>query len=187
MNDVEVLESVLAKNARLVDNVRPDQLGATTPCPEYDVRTLLNHIIGWMRSFAAGANERPFDGDPTAFSTDDHAGEFKAAADDLVQGWKSGGTDRMVRFGTQEMPAAPVLAMTLMEYVTHGCDLAIGTGQDVPFSDEELETTLERAKATLPDEYRGEGKSFAEVVPVPDDAPAVDRLLGFMGRSPLSS
>ena len=182
MGDIDVLESVLLKEQRLVGNVRPDQLDDPTPCPEYDVRTLLNHIIGWMRSFAAGANERSFDEDVSAFSTDDYAGEFKAAADDLVTGWRLHGMDRTVRFATSEMPAAPVLGMTLMEYVTHGCDLAIATGQEVPFSDAELETTLARARENLPESFRGEGKAFGHIVDVPDDAPALDRLLGFLGR-----
>lgn len=182
MDDVDVLESVLEKDAALIENVRPEQLAAPTQCPDYDVQTLTTHIVAWLRSFAAGANERPFDEDPTAYTTDDPARDFRSAADELVQGWRKYGTDRNARFGSQEMPAAAVLGMTLMEEVTHGCDLALATGQPVPFSDEELETTLARAKANLPDQYRGE--AFAPQVPVPDDAPALDRLLGFMGRQP---
>ena len=184
MSDVDVLESVLTKDAALVGNVAPDALAGPTPCPDYDVRALLDHIVGWVRYFAATANGREPDGDPSAFTTDEHAAEFRAAAEDLVRGWREHGTDRTVRFATAEMPGDKVLAMTLMEYVTHGCDLAIATGQEVPFSDEELERTLEHAKANLPDEFRGEGKMFAHAVPVPDDAPAVARLLGFMGRQP---
>lgn len=184
MSDVDVLESVLDKDAKLIEGVSADQMAATTPCPEYDVRTLLDHMVGWVRTFAAGANDREPSEDAGAYTTDDHAGEFRAAARDLVDGWRTYGTDRQVRFGTQPMPAEATLGMTLMEYVTHGCDLAIATGQEVPFSDDELETTLERARTNLPDQYRGEGMAFGNVVPVPDDAPAVDRLLGFMGRQP---
>lgn len=182
MGDIDMLESVLLKEHLLVENVRPEQLGDPTPCPDYDMRTLLDHVIGWLRAFAAGANGRPFDDDPTAFSTEDFAEEFKAAANDLVTGWRLHGTERNVRFATAEMPARTVLGMTLMEYVTHGCDLAIATGQAVPFSDAELETTLARARENLTDQYRGEGKPFGPAVDVGPDAPAVDRLLGFMGR-----
>lgn len=181
MSDVDVLESVLAKDARLVENVSPDQLDAPTPtCPGYGVRGLLDHMTGWVRTFADGANGREPTEDPSAYTTDDHTAEFRKAADDLVAGWHTHGTDRTVRFGTNDLPAANVLGMTLMEYVTHGLDLAIATGQDVPFSDEELETTLAHGKANLRDEYRGD--AFAPAIEVPDDAPVVDRLLGFMGR-----
>lgn len=182
MSDIDVLDSVLAKEAALVAAVGPEQLGDPTPCPDYDVRTLLDHVTGWLRVFAAGANGRESAEDPTAFTTEDHAGAFKAAADDLVAGWRAGGLDRTVRFMSNEMPGRVVLGMTLMEYVTHGCDIALATRQEVPFSDEELETTLGHARANLTDDYRGEGKPFGPAVPVGDDAPVLDRLLGHMGR-----
>ncbi len=82
------------------------------------------------------------------------------------------------------MPAQMVLNMTLMEYVTHGCDLAMTTGQPVPFSEHELAIMLDRGRATLPEEYRGEGKTFGPIIGVADDAPGLDRVLGFMGRQP---
>jgi hypothetical protein len=31
---------------------------------------------------------------------------------------------------------------------------------------------------------RGDGKIFREIVPVPDDAPAQDKLIGYCGRQP---
>jgi uncharacterized protein (TIGR03086 family) len=74
--------------------------------------------------------------------------------------------------------------MTLMEYLVHGWDLAVATGQTVPYTDDEAEAVLERAQATLPPEYRGEGMPFGDIVPVADHAPAVDRLVGFLGREP---
>lgn len=183
MSDIDVLDSVMAKESALVSNVRPDQLDGSTPCPDYDVRTLLDHVVGWVRTFAAGANGRSASEDPTSYTTEDHAGEFKAAADDLVAGWRSGGVDRTVSFAGNEMPGPVVLGMTLMEYVTHGCDLAIATGQAVPFSDEELSATLAHAQRNLADDAM-RGTYFGPRVPVADDAPVLDRFLGFMGRQP---
>jgi uncharacterized protein (TIGR03086 family) len=183
MGDIDVLESALAKESALVAAVRPEQLGDPTPCPEYDVRALLDHVVGWLRQFAAGANERTPSEDPTTYTTDDHAGAFTAAADDLVAGWRSGGVDRNVTFASREMPGQVVLGMTLMEYVTHGCDLAIATGQEVPFSDEELETALGHARRNLADDSR-RGDFFGPAVPVADDAPLLERYLGFLGRQP---
>lgn len=117
MSDVDVLESVLAKDTALLAAVRPEQLSAPTPCPEYDVQALANHIVGWLQVFVAAANGRIFEGDPADFVSTD-----------------------------------PV--------------------------------TLERARATLPDQYRGEGKPFGHVIEVAQDAPVLDHLLGFMGRQP---
>ena len=72
--------------------------------------------------------------------------------------------------------------MTLMEYLTHGWDLATATAQPIPFTDDEAEEVLERARATLPPQFQGDGMPFGAPVPVPDDAPALQRLMGFMGR-----
>lgn len=182
MLDVEVLESVLAKDVELLAAVRSEQLAAPTPCPEYDVQALVNHMLEWLPVFAAAATGRAGDGDPAAFAGTDPVAAFRTAAAELVGGWRSGGVDRGVRLTGAELPGQMVLAMTLMEYVTHGCDLASATGQVVPFSDDELMVTLERASVTLPDQYRGDGKPFGPVVDIPQDAPVLNRLLGFMGR-----
>ncbi len=184
MSDIDVLESVLAKDEQLLAGIKQSQLGAATQCPDYDVRALANHLVGWLEVFAAGANDRAFDGDPAAFATDDPAGDFRAAASDTVAGWRAGGVDRKVRLTGSPMPGQLLLSMTLMEYTAHGCDLAVATGQPVPFSDDELTVALKRARATLPDQYRGEGKAFANVIEVAEDAPILDRFLGFMGRQP---
>ncbi|MGH3972486.1 MAG: TIGR03086 family metal-binding protein [Pseudonocardiaceae bacterium] len=184
MSDVDVLESVLAKDAKLLAAVRPEQLSAPTPCPDYDVEALVNHIIGWLRVFAASASGRIVDDDPAGFVSTDPVADFESAAAELIAGWRAGGVDRTVRLIGADLPAQMVLAMTLMEYVTHGCDLAKAIDQTVPFSDDELAITLERAHATLPDQYRGEGKTFGNVIEVAHEAPVLDRLMGFMGRRP---
>jgi len=182
LSDVDALASVLAKDEVLISGVRSDQWAGPTPCPEYDVRTLVNHIVGWLQVFEAAANERAFDGDAAAFTTSDPVSDFQTAAAGVVAGWRTGGVDRTVRLTGPDLPGQMVLAMTLMEYVTHGCDLSVATGQSVPFNEAELQLTLERARATLPDQYRGQGKPFGDVVEVPEDAPVLHRFLGFMGR-----
>jgi uncharacterized protein (TIGR03086 family) len=186
VSDIDALESVLVKDRALLAGVRPEQLSAPTPCPEYDVQALINHVVGWLQVFAAAANGRTYSGDPTevAAASADPVSDFGSAAAELVAGWRARGIDRTVRLTGPELPAQMVLSMTLMEYVTHGWDLAAATGQQVPFSGDELELTLERARATLPDQYRGEGMAFGTAIAVAEDAPALDRLLGFMGRRP---
>ena len=182
MDDLDVLASVLDKDGALLAAVGPGLGTRTTPCTEFDVDALVKHLVGWTQVFAAAANGKTFEGDPTAYASADPAGDFEALATSMVVGWREGGTDRKVRMVGSEIPAQMVLNMTLMEYVTHGCDLALATGQEVPFSDGELSLALERARVTLPDEYRGDGKGFDVAIDVPDSAPALERLLGFMGR-----
>ena len=74
--------------------------------------------------------------------------------------------------------------MTVMEYLTHGWDLATATGQKMPWSDDEAADVLARAEKTLPAQYRGDGMPFGDIVDVPDTAPPADRVAAFMGRTP---
>lgn len=189
MSDIDLLEAVLDKTATLLDGVTPDQYSDPTPCTDYDVRTLVNHITGWVQVFAEGANGSTFEGDPTAHvAGDDPGAEFRRSAARIVEGWRTHGVDREVALlGGGKMPGQPVLNMTIMEYLTHGWDLATATGQPVPFTEDEAAAALDRAQATLPEQYRGEGQSFGHIVDVPPSAPAVERFIGFMGRDPAAA
>ncbi len=184
MSDIDILESVLVKDRELIGAVTPEQSIAPTPCPDYDVRTMVNHLVGWSQVFAAAANGRTFDGDPTAYDGPEPAADFTAIATDIIAGWRAGGVDRQVAMMGSKEAGQVVLNMTLMEYVAHGCDLAKGVGQEPPFTHDELTTALARGQDTLPEQYRGAGMPFGDIVEVPDDAPVLHRFLGFMGRRP---
>ena len=182
MDEIDLLASVMDKAAGLVAGVRADQWELPTPCPDWNVRALVEHMVGWTRVFEAAANGRKYDGDPGAYRlAADAAEEFRASADNVVAGWKAGGLDRTVSLTSGDLPASMVFNMTLMEYVTHGWDLASATGQPVPFTDDEAEQTLTRAQATLQPQFRG--AAIGQPVAVPDDAPPLSRLVAFMGRT----
>jgi uncharacterized protein (TIGR03086 family) len=183
MDDVSLLSRVLDKTGGLIEGVRSDQWELPTPCTDWDVRALVEHILGWIRVFDAAANGGVFEGDPADYRLGDAPAEdFRSSADSLVEGWRAGGTERTVRLTMGEMPAPMVFDMTLMEYVTHGWDVATATGQPVPFTDAEAEEVLGRARATLKPEYRGPDTAMGEEAEAPAGAPAVVRLAAFMGR-----
>jgi len=185
--EIDLLDGVLAKTTAVLAGVTPEQRALPTPCPEFDVQALLNHIVGWARVFDAGTNDREMPGDPESYEVgDDAAAEFEPVARSIVAGWAEHGIDREVRTSGGASPGEMVFNMTVMEYLTHGWDLATATGQPIPYTEAEGAAVLERARATLPPEYQGDGMPFAAIVPVPADASSVDRLIGFMGRQPSS-
>jgi uncharacterized protein (TIGR03086 family) len=188
MDDLELLESVLGKTADVVEGVEPGDWDKPTPCPDYTVKDLIAHIVGWSASFDAAANGRTPPDDPTSYeATDKSAAEFRLAVASIVGGWRDNGMEREVSLvGASGMPAQMVFDMTLMEYLAHGWDLGTATGQKLNYTEDEAQDILERAKRgpMSNDEYRGEGKSFGHIVDVPDSAPAIDRYVGFMGRTP---
>ena len=57
MGDVEMMRRVLGETQRVVDGIEPAQLGQPTPCSEWDVRGVLNHVTGGADMFAICVNE----------------------------------------------------------------------------------------------------------------------------------
>jgi uncharacterized protein (TIGR03086 family) len=186
MDEMTLLADVLGKTADVVDGVKQSQWDDSTPCSEFTVKDLLAHMVGWGTSFEAAANDRKPDGDPTSYEvTENSAADFRAEVESITAGWRATGTDRTASLiGAGPLPAQMVLDMTMMEYLAHGWDLATATGQPMPYTDEEAQAVHDLAVKSLPDEYRGEGKPFGDVVHVPHDAPPLERFAGFMGRMP---
>jgi uncharacterized protein (TIGR03086 family) len=146
---------------------------------------MVTHIVAWAHVFEAASQGRVYEGDVESYRCgNDPSGEFRAVAESMVAGWREHGLDRQVRLTGGDVPGEVAFNMTLMEYLTHGWDLAVGSGQPIPYTEEEARAVLERAEATLPPQYRGEGMPFGDIVSVSGDAPAIDRLVGFMGRHP---
>jgi uncharacterized protein (TIGR03086 family) len=185
MAEIDLLTGILDKTGDVIAGVGADQVGRPTPCEDYDVAALRDHIVGWIQVFDAGSNGRTFEGDAMAYRCGaDPEAEFRAAAAGVVAGWQEHGLDRPVRVISGEMPGEMVFNMTLMEYLTHGWDLAVATAQVPPYTEDEAAETLARAEGTLPAEMRGGDSPFGPPVPIASEAPSLDRFIAFMGREP---
>jgi uncharacterized protein (TIGR03086 family) len=185
---VELLESVLHKTGALMAAVPPDAARRSTPCPDFDVAALVDHLAEWLTTFATSAA-----GSPPPVAGDDGqwpepaVARFQAAADSAIAAFRAGAEDRALTLMSGPVPGSMVLGMMLMEYLAHGWDLAVATAQPVPFDEAEAEAALAVGRQILSPEYRGPGQSFDQEVPVPPDASAVERLIGFLGRDPAAN
>ncbi len=183
-----MLQPVLADLSRIVGAISEQRLHDPTPCPDYDVEQLRDHVLGWLNNFAAGfadpGGQAPHATVEGYRAPPDAAAEVSSAAELLQRAVRSGAAERPLKLGESEMPGEMALSMILWEYQVHGWDLARATGQDWSPPPEAAEESLRFAPAMLTDDYQGEGKAFAEPVDVPDNAPALDRLLGMSGRDP---
>jgi uncharacterized protein (TIGR03086 family) len=187
MADIAELDDVLHTTGAIVAGVKPDQYGLPTPCPDYDVGTLLNHIVGWVGVFADGASQTNPKNDPATYEVGpDPAAEFDASAQRLVAAFRDGAADRDIDLGNGPSPGSMIFGVILMEYIGHGWDLAQATGQPAQFSQESIAAAKAAAMSSLKPEYRGPDKSFGDIVEVPDDAPPLDELIGLLGRDPRS-
>jgi uncharacterized protein (TIGR03083 family) len=165
----DLLSAVLADLAPVVGAITPEQLANPTPCTELDVAQLRDHVTGWLDDYRAPA---------------DPAAQVQADAATLDAALRAGAAQRPLRLGESAMPGDMALSMILWEYLMHGWDLARATGQEWAPPAAAAEESLSFAPAMLTPDYQGEGKAFAPRVPVPDDAPPLDRLLGLSGRDP---
>lgn len=183
----DLLRPVLADLARGVGAITEEQLHDPTPCTEFDVEQLRNHVLGWLTNFAAGYadphGQARADVEGYRAPTDP-AAEVRSAADLLDRAIRGGAAARPLKLEDAAMPGDMALSMILWEYQVHGWDLARATGQDWSPPAAAAAESLAFAPAMLTDDYQGEGKLFAESVDVPEDAPPLDRLLGLSGRDP---
>jgi uncharacterized protein (TIGR03086 family) len=179
--------SAVATACDVVAAVSPAQLDGPTPCTEYDVRALLGHLVAVFHRVTSIAGGTPAVGHAplvTDVPDDGWAASARAAARDLEAAWSDPAVltlEMQLPFGT--LPGAAALAMYTGEVSTHTWDLAVATGQSPAWDDEVLTGALAAVHRKLPAE-RGPGIPFADAVPVPDDAPVIDRLVGWQGRDP---
>jgi uncharacterized protein (TIGR03086 family) len=183
-----LLAAVLADLASVVGGITDGQLHDPTPCTDYDVEQLRDHVVGWLTTFAAGfadpGGQAPWASLDGYQAPADAAAQVRAAADSLTRAIRAGAAGRPLRLGDSAMPGDMALGMILWEYQVHGWDLARATGQRWSPPAAAAEESLGFAPAMLTDDYQGDGKAFAKPVSVPGTAPPLDRLLGLSGRDP---
>ncbi|MBG0832867.1 TIGR03086 family protein [Planomonospora sp. ID67723] len=189
------LHPATAALAALIGQVRDDQLTAPTPCGGITVGELLDHVDSLCVAFTAAAAKTPLAGGGRAPVPDasrlggDWRRRLPARLGDLARAWReesawTGTTEA----GGNRLPAAAAGAAALDEVIVHGWDLAVATGRTYPGADPALTEAMTAAYrwvgAIVAQHPDGSPGLFGPPVPVPDDAPLLDRLLGLTGRRP---
>ncbi len=171
-----LLTAALDQMALVIAGTQPDQLTLATPCTEWDVRALLRHIVGGPHVFAAMVRGERVD--PSAPQPDRLGDRDPAAA--------YGDARRALETALHEHPerAAHLSPIAAVETAIHSGDLARATGQTERLDPAIAELALALVRVRLTPEARAANTPFGPEVPVPADAPADDRLAGFLGRQP---
>jgi len=178
----------ISQTGAIVAAVEPGQLGLPTPCPEYDVRALLSHIVGGLNRVAVageGGNAlaRPARADDV--TDDGWLAAYQAASQRARQAWADDAKlDALVEVPWGKIPGRFAIAGYIQEILTHGWDLAKATGQPTEGDPDLAFFALAGAKRVLPPEARGDDIPFAPVVPVPPDAAPYAQLAAWLGRQP---
>jgi uncharacterized protein (TIGR03086 family) len=173
-----------------VAQIRADQWEAPTPCADWDVRTLVNHVVSeelWSVPLFEGATIAEvgdrFDGDLLG---DDPTGRAMAAGGDAQAAVdKPDSLARMVHLSFGDTPADEYVYQLFADHLVHGWDLAVAIGADRTIDPEAVAACLTWF-ADREDAYRSAG-AIGPRVNLPASATDQDRLIAAFGRDPSAS
>jgi uncharacterized protein (TIGR03086 family) len=183
--DVRLHAEAMAAFDAAVRAVQPDQWQLSTPCLDWDVRTLVNHVVGearWVVPLLGGRTVADvggaLDGDLLG---DDPAAAWRAARDEALGAVGSTDVEScIVHLSFGDTPALEYLRQLTADYLIHTWDLAVTIGA-ADRLDPELVDAVAAWFAGQAAAYRGAG-AVAAPVPVPADADPQRRLLAEFGR-----
>ncbi|MEV0152871.1 TIGR03086 family metal-binding protein [Micromonospora sp. NPDC050686] len=178
----ELLTEIAPRTVTVVRGVTDDQLDLSTPCPEYTVRDLLNHLYDVAVNFQSMARREA----PDWSRKEDHLTEgwrdrFAVEVDRAIEAW----SDPAALEGDSPgmgLPQATVGDMLLVDLTVHGWDLARATGQRMDAPADVVATG--HAFMDRMGEMGQRMGAFGAPVPTDAGATDLDRLLGRSGRDP---
>ena len=178
----EQLGRAFAAVAGLISNIRADQWSAPTPCADWTVRQVVNHLIGMNRVFAALLAGQPPPARPSADHVeDDPAGAYRGSAAALLAAFSRPGVlERTYHGPLGSATGAERLQIRLYDLLAHGWDLAQATEQPADLPEDLAEQSLAFARTQLTEQARPGRFGPAQIVD--EQASAIERLVAFLGR-----
>ncbi|WP_341718507.1 TIGR03086 family metal-binding protein [Micromonospora sp. FIMYZ51] len=178
----DLLAAATPRTVSVVQAITDDQLDLPTPCREYAVRDLLNHLYAVVVNFQALAARKPVNwADKPDYLAEGWRDRFGVQARQLVEAWSDPASEEGVSPG-MGLPQSVVGGMALLDLTVHGWDLAVATGQQYEPAPEVL-PALHELTGQLGPQARQMGV-FAEPVAVDAALPDLPRLLALTGRDP---
>jgi uncharacterized protein (TIGR03086 family) len=182
------IETAAGRMAGLVRAVDDADLARVTPCAEYSVAALLDHIDGFVGAFTAAGTKTqdPSEGPPPPGSADHLRADWRTALPEgltaLVAAWQPDDAyTGTVRAGAFEMPADSVAVVAIEELVVHGWDLARALDRPYESTPAEL-AVIDDFFGRFGPEQRG--SAYGPERPAGAGAPPLDRAVARSGRDP---
>lgn len=178
------LDEALLATGRIVSGLTDDQWDLRSPCEEWDVRQVTNHLVGGLRIFTAQLTGEiaPGDHDGCDWLTPNAHQAYAAAAEADRAAWRLPGTETIVfdlAFGQVPAPMAAIVHLT--EVVVHGLDIAVATGREHLVDQELSARLLAVMRAIGTDAFRVPG-IFGPEQPSTKSDPPHRQLLAHLGR-----
>jgi uncharacterized protein (TIGR03086 family) len=182
-----ILELANASTEKILANVSPDELALASPCTSWQVRDVVNHVVGnnfWFEAIARDgvAPDRPSNIAPDE-TTGDYLARFQAGSAGAVAAFAAAG-DSVVDLGFAQMPASVFILMASADQLVHGWDLATATGQAGELDPEVAAQCLAFYEQAIADQMRGpDGAAPFGPRVATSSADPVAQLVAFSGRT----
>ena len=123
MDVIDTLDETFRHTQAVIEGVRVEQYGDKTPCTEWTVHDLLEHMIGVVAGLGAAAAGEPR---PPFLLGDDPSNQFALAAASTMAAWRRPGVlDRVIDAGPGPMPGRALASINLLDTATHSWDLQL--------------------------------------------------------------
>lgn len=166
----------------MIIGIREQQWSAPTPCTEWTVRTLVNHLVTVNVIFAALLTDQEPPQRGADHLGDDPVGAYQQSGAALQAAFSQPGVlERTYQGPLSAATGAERLHVRIADLLAHGWDLAQATDQPGELPDDLADQALAFVRIQLATQPRT--RRFAPAQPVADDAPAIDRLAAFLGRA----
>lgn len=188
---VELDRRAVQASLAVVRQAGPDDLTRPTPCSEWSLRELLEHMTAQHHGFAAAS--RGQGADPGSWAQPAH--------DDPVAAYEAGCAAALAAFAEPgavsapftipeispdiQFPGAQAISFHLVDYVVHGWDVARSLGAEFVVDDEVAGAALAVARRVPDGPSRlALGAQFRPRIEVPAGTGILDQALAALGRPP---
>jgi uncharacterized protein (TIGR03086 family) len=178
LDELSCAEATLAVLQHVLRGLDSSDLIKQTPCSEYNVAQLADHLMTGITRIGAGAGAQmpPLDHDAPLET------QVSDAAEAALEAWRRRGVEGMVELASTQMPAASAVGILSLEFLVHAWDFAMATDRHVVVSEPVCDYVQGLASQIVTPQLRA-GR-FADPVTPSADVGILDRLLAFTGRQP---
>jgi uncharacterized protein (TIGR03086 family) len=181
---IETLAAAQLAARNVLGGVSKDQLADSSPCTEWDVAAVIDHMVGSMYWFVTAISEAA----PRDEAAQASAGDYRAAFNDAASAVmgaisQDGFATRQVVLPFGTFSGEQFTDFVSLETLAHTWDLAKATSQSTDLAPEASTHLLAVATAMMGSEGRSAEGNFGAVQTCAPDAPAADHLAAFLGRN----
>lgn len=185
MEPCEQLAVIIPSLTALVDQLDPTDLGKPTPCTDFTVQGVLEHMIGVATNLVPTfRGESPQEiGAPSVPAGHVPAAEFRTAMTDLLAAVNSpGAMERTVSAPFGDVPGSVLARFVAFDGLIHGYDIASSSSLTYAPPADVVGAVDSFARDALTPDMR-DGDTFALETAAPDGASVLDKLIAFTGRT----